>query len=359
MNSQSSAIKTTGNLKPQRASNFELLRIVAIIMIVAGHMWVGRIWDNSQASKIISVGVFPFFAVAVDCFVLISGWFSIRFSMKKLFSLNNMTTFWVLVLCILALCLGLHRFDFGSDWKLLFPVFTNRYWFIAVYMVLCLLSPYLNLLVENISAKELRRLICIFLVWYVLQPTLAYLLDFSSISASHGYDIVNFVMLYLIGRYLRLYYRANLNRFIYLGVYLVTSFVNGLLQLAFTSAENAQCFRFTYYDFLLILISSLGLFLFFSQLQITSKIVNRAALCCLAVYVIHFHPWTYNWFFNSLLAKNSVQGWSFLIFIICVPIATFLVCWALEELRRILFNRVNRLSLQMKNQVVKTKNSRS
>lgn len=329
--------------KTPRESNFELLRIVAIVLIVAGHMWVGRNWDSSQASQIVSVGLFPFLAVAVDCFVLISGWFSIRFSAKKLFDLNSMTTFWVVMLGLLALVFGLHSFKFAADWWLLFPVLTTRYWFIAVYMVLCLLSPYLNLLVEHLSARQLRRLIGVLLAWYVVQPTLAYLLHFSPLSAGRGYDIVNFVMLYLMGRYLRLYYKTELNRFVYLALYVVASAACGLLQLAFTDAEHTPCFRFTSYDSLFTLVAALGLFLFFSRLQVRSGVVNRAALCCLAVYVIHFHPWTYNWFFNGVLAKNSVQGWSFLLFLLVVPIGTFLACWLLEELRRPLFALVGRL----------------
>lgn len=125
-----------------RNSNFELLRIICMLFIVCGHIIMAR-QDMFVGTSSWYIGqfVYPFVIVAVDVFVLISGYFGIKLKVSKLLRLNTMVTFYSVALLLLAIyCLD-YSFHPRKDWMYLFPVLTKKYWFITIYFGLCLCSP--------------------------------------------------------------------------------------------------------------------------------------------------------------------------------------------------------------------------
>lgn len=81
-------------MKPKvkiRESNFELLRLIAMIMVIVVHVDFGSVgWPTATdlqdqfSTTVMKILVESFCIVCVDVFVLISGWFGIRPSAKKL-----------------------------------------------------------------------------------------------------------------------------------------------------------------------------------------------------------------------------------------------------------------------------------
>ena len=69
---------------------------------------------------------------------------------------------------------------------------------------------------------------------------------------------------------------------------------------------------------------------------------------CLAIYVIHFHPWTHNWFFHEFLKGNQFNGWTFILFILLVPLITFILCTILESLRILIFRAFESIFVRIK-----------
>lgn len=74
-----------------RNSSIELLRIICMLFVVAGHVIVFGVKPDWQRQSvvggtdyIISHALYGMFVTAVDVFVLISGWFSIKFNWKKI-----------------------------------------------------------------------------------------------------------------------------------------------------------------------------------------------------------------------------------------------------------------------------------
>lgn len=320
-----------------RQSNFELLRIVCILLVVAGHMFQSHSWDNSTPSFIIKIGLQPFTVVAVNCFVLISGYFSIRLNWRKLIQLNNMVTFWCIVLCLIAIITGLHELNITKDILWLFPVLTKRYWFISVYFALCLIAPFLNNIVEKSNQRELRNILIILCCIFVALPTLSYLLNFPSITEDAGYGLANLILLYLIGRYIKLYYKSSLNKWIDFGGYTLCMFTCGITQLFFTKLLGFEFTSFISYDSIFPFIGAILLFMFFSKINLNNKFINYMASFCLAIYIIHLHPWTFNWFYQDFMGGNRITGWNYLLFIISMPLLTFLLCLVLEQFRLFIF----------------------
>ncbi|OUP09311.1 hypothetical protein B5F34_06570 [Mediterranea sp. An20] len=130
-----------------RLSNFELLRIVAMLMVVNLHTFfqpetlsindltVGTLADYFREATSIS---------AVNLFVVISGYFSIKWRLKSFASLIFQVFFWVFALYTLLLFLG--EIDFSLKTFLVRLNFVvTAYWFITAYIGLYLLAPLLNM----------------------------------------------------------------------------------------------------------------------------------------------------------------------------------------------------------------------
>ena len=72
-----------------RNSNIELLRIVAMLFIISHHFLVHgmNIWQDSSWDNLTLLSLDSLFFIGVNVFVLISGYYTIRFDWKKLLRL--------------------------------------------------------------------------------------------------------------------------------------------------------------------------------------------------------------------------------------------------------------------------------
>lgn len=134
--------------------------------------------------------------LGVTLFMLISGWYGIRLRAEKLLSLWNITLFWSLALIAV---------DVDHSAKNLvrsvFPVFTGKYWFLTVYIIISCLSPYIERLIVQLSRRQFQQLIALLLLFFVVAPTFVIL----EIMRDSGKGVMNMLTVYLIGRYMALY----------------------------------------------------------------------------------------------------------------------------------------------------------
>ena len=78
-------------MKLKRESNFELLRVICMLMIITGHTlsWGGVLnASNSNIASIIYV-IYAIILVEVNCFILLTGYFQSKskFKVKKFINL--------------------------------------------------------------------------------------------------------------------------------------------------------------------------------------------------------------------------------------------------------------------------------
>lgn len=144
--------------RSERQPNFELLRIVLMLFIIAGHitMYSGKLKDLGTTDYYISNFLRSFTVVAVNAFVLLTGYFGTIRNWKKLIKLDLRVCFYTWVGLSVAVTFGIHTISLTKDIQLLFPVIMKQYWYVTIYFVLCILSPYLNVFLESISEKMLK-----------------------------------------------------------------------------------------------------------------------------------------------------------------------------------------------------------
>lgn len=335
----------------ERKSNIELLRIVLILMIiilhyfnadmggVLGHTISGSInYYSSHLLESMSI-------VAVNVFVLITGYFSYKKEQVKVSKAINLVVimiFWGLLLSLLTvLILQPRRIDVGVIEDIIKSA-TNQ-WFVVIYSILYLLIPFLNKVINNINKNSYKWLLGIGLFFFYIWPSF-----YTKVTLNDGgYGIVNFVYLYLIGAYIRKYHQNDKSIIKSLLVYLLCALIVTVFSFKFGRAWD-YCFVFN-------LVGSIALFELFRSINIKhSKLINQLATYTFAVYLIDVNEFFNKFLYRTLFHSNHYWNSNGMILnLIISVIGIYIICIILEFLRRLIFGRffdwfVNKIKLEIR-----------
>lgn len=190
----------------QRNSGLELLRIIAIFMIICIHAFglVQGIRVN-QVGKETTRIVNCICNMGVSCFVLISGYFGVKRDWKKIARLEIMVIFFSFCTTLL-LAVAFPEVYHGNELlelliKSCIPVISRKHWFYTCYICLLLLSPWLNDGLERMTKRQLEGLLFTMLCLFSVFPTFFYF----EIMLDGGKGLVNMIVVYILGRYIRKY----------------------------------------------------------------------------------------------------------------------------------------------------------
>ena len=278
----------------KRNSNIELLRIVAMIFVLIIH--ANSFSNGLPGIKDIDAPMASFTRlfvqmsalVAVNVFVLISGWFGIKFTLKGVGSILFQCLFYSVFALISVELLSPNSIDFSL--KQLNVV--ASYWFVPAYLGLMVLAPILNQYVESVDRYTQKKLLLSFFLFQFIFGW-AYV-DMAHFA--HGYSCFSFIGLYLLARYIRKFRSSILNfsAVTNLYIYILLSMFSSLM--IFASLYTNEWIVANVTDKMLAynnpfcIISSLFLLLFFSKIDIGSnRYINWCAKSSFAIYLIHFH----------------------------------------------------------------------
>lgn len=337
----------------RREYNLDLLRIVAMLMIVVLHFYGkgGLLFTPDLTSKHLISWVLEGIAiVAVNCYVLISGYFLVtskNFRISKVLGLVVQVLFYSATIYLLLLATSKVAFNPTDLVTVFLPTLTGQYWFISAYVGLYLLSPFLNKLIQSMTRRQ-HRILCLTLVGlFSIWPTLFWQQG-GGYMIERGYSVVWFIVLYVIAAYLRLHYKPSMNikRWI-LRYGLVTIWlpVVGLVTSFLTAATHDPMiyqWRDTLfmYNSVLVLAASVALFLLFINLRVKNPHVNWAikffAPLTLGVYLLHEHPMVRGWLWQGVQTTES-HGLKFAVLAVVMIGGVYLAGSLVELLRQKLF----------------------
>ena len=146
-----------GNSIIERDSNIELLRIVCMIMILNLHAFfipASLTWNTLSLANVITIFSESLSICAVNTFILISGYYSIKWKWRGFFSLIFQVYFFIFLIYGLLLVCDVVEFNWG-DFFQKSNCIRYSYWFVTSYVVLYVLSPLLNTFVDNSTRKQL------------------------------------------------------------------------------------------------------------------------------------------------------------------------------------------------------------
>lgn len=266
-------LNTPKTTKP-RQINIELLRIFSMLMVLVIHYNVGVNGQTThemvlaepwKAVGIASLKSLSF--ICVNCFIIISGYFGIRWKWKSLCNYLFQIAFWGGIIHFIAVALGFSEFSVSHllDNMLLFLIHGN--WFFISYLALYMLAPILNAYIEKVDAKQLGWMV---LAFYTFQTLFGWIFK-NCIEFSQGLTFVSFMGLYLLGAYLKrtdircFKWQASANLMMYIGV--------GLLCVGISMVANYIGFDKDIYSYIspLQILQTIYLFLFFKKLSIKSR----------------------------------------------------------------------------------------
>ena len=342
-----------------RQSNMELLRILAMLMIITLHyLDKGNVLvpfgEMTTLNHYVAWILEAFCYVAVNVYVLISGYFLVqsKFTFKKLAVLWLQILFYSWVIGAIFILGGMTDADALNLYELIFiafPVTAGHYWFATIYVLLFAIFPFLNAAVRKMNQQQHKVcivvLLIIFSAWKTLLPFTIPLTD------QAGMDIAWFVCLYIIAAYLRKYPECmKCKKYIYaLGYVLcsITVFLIGLVMLyADKLTGKLGGYATSWYDYnsLPVLMASVFLFIVFVKTEIKgksiSKIINTLAGATFGVYLIHEHRYLrYEWQPWLGVEQNAGQPWMILHLVGSV-VVVFLACACIELLRKWFFSLI-------------------
>lgn len=338
--------------KTKRKANVELFRIVSMIMVILLHALAesGILFrsDKLSISYIVLWTLEGICMIAVDCYVLISGYFLIKskFRIKKLLILLGECSFYSTIIYISSILFGQAEFGFFDLLKNVFPVISNQYWFVTTYVGLYILSPVLNLGILALGReKHFLAVIILMLLCSVYPSFIFWGTDFQ---VNSGYSLIWFICLYVLSAWVRLYYSQEYRKRRLIIYYVITalSVPASRFLIDFLSEGRLEGDMFYSYSSILVWPAALLLFLIFLNIQIRpgvwSGIIIRAAANTFAVYLLHQNHFISSWLWSVLKLNNmelSTAGNLFWIFL-CVMII-FCVGVLIEEIRKWLFNPID------------------
>lgn len=331
-----------------RQSNIELLRIMAMILVLAVHVNYLPLGHPTQADFLASPAAtttrVTFEAISVICvnlFVMISGWFSIKPSIKGFVSFMYQFLFIGVGIYAVAKLAGYP--EYGGELKYSTIFLEKGYWFVGSYIGLYILAPVINRFVETVSERQLRLLLIAFFAFEAIFGCVGNIRDIV-----RGYSTFSFIGLYMLARYCRLYL-TEISSTTLVWLYILSLTANiaiGFVPILNLSGTiNAVATNiFLAYTNPLSIIQAACLLMIFSRMKIKSRTINFFAASSFAVYLVHIHDGIfplYKKMATTLFASYS--SWQYLIAIAIGIAGWYAIGVAIDQLRIISWNFILRM----------------
>lgn len=336
-----------------RKSNFELLRLICMFLVLILHanfLSIGApVYDEIPKAEFFIrniIEVVPF--LAVNVFILISGYFSIRPSIK---SVTN------LLFCCLFYSVGIRCVYYIICWttgcqplvgflsSLCFV--SMSVWFVADYLMLMIFAPILNSFVEKVSNKTLITTVgsMLFFAFY-FGLFRGVLVEYIS-----GYSFVTFILLYMIGRILhqnkewidkKIGFLATCGGYLVglVGFFLIVIIAGVRGHDYYFYLDDLGTSRiFTYTNPFLIL-SAVCFFWLFARKEFYSPTVNKLSKSVFAILLIHSNPVSitfYNKYFKYLYDHMGLGQYLGVMLVSCI--AVFFLSIIIDQLRILIYEK--------------------
>lgn len=335
--------------KRNRKSNIELLRIIAMAMIISSHYSHYVHWDLSEVSVLQDMKVMMFIPLGTagaTIFFIVTGYFSsknkrtieasLQVELKKIVKIWAEALFYSLIVVSIFIVLGM-TVEKGQLLTAFFLLTRNEYWFVSAYVILCLLSPFMNLIIKQLQMREYALLLLV--------------LSVQLISASLGNNLLTNNLLaitaYFVGGFLRKFpvVRWKYNNWYLFGINVLIYILGmtSILGMKLLGISPAHQGHFTSDLFAIIFASSI--FLQFLNINIRhSSTLNLLASTVFASYLISenplFRPILWNSFFNIKIVQNSMifPIWGVLMVLIIMVASSFI-----DLIRQSAISIINRL----------------
>lgn len=314
-------------ISKKRNSNIELLKIIGIVLIILSHSV--PLYGNKELISYVNINLatndinefililFRYLGMIGNIiFVMSSAYFLIdskKINMRKICYI--IVDCFVISVAFLAICL-LTKIDISGKEiiKQFMPITFQNNWFICCYLMLYIIHPVLNNIIEKTDKKSLLRINLILIILYCV---------ITLILGGKTYyynNLVGFIIIYLIVAYNKLYLnkfsknvKLNLVTFV-VGIFMLILLIGltNILGLKLDWFEN----KMLYWDKLnnlIFIIIGISIFNLFNRKSFYSKAINYISSLSLLIYIIHenvlFRTYIKPLFFQYTFKDGRILLW--------------------------------------------------
>ena len=324
-----------------RNSNLELFRIITMLVIIAHHYVVHSgllpvVWENYPSAKSIFILMLGGGGkIGINCFILITGYFMCNSNITFRKFLKLFLQFYlykVVFFAVFALSGYISLTPKSIIWSLM-PIVRLKDGFVSCYLVFFCFIPFLNILIKGMTKRQHQLLLGLSLLVFSVFPNILIKVSFSYVSW--------FMVVYLIGSYLRLYPpQWSLNRKCVLAG-LAASLMPSLSSVCVgalifsASGKDLSYFFITDCNKPLAIVTAVIAFLFFKNLKMGyNKFINTVAASAFGVFLIHDNSASMKqWLWRDVLDNaGHFYGNIYLHAVLCI-LAVYAMCTLIDFLR--------------------------
>lgn len=322
-----------------RDTNIELLRLISMFLVLCVHadfLSLGIPNLNELNSNPVMVWFRSFIEslsiVCVNVFVMISGWFGIKASVKGLSGFVFQCLYFSLGLYFFSVLKG-ESFSIGG---LFSSCLMSSYWFVPAYIGLYILSPALNSFLRKYDNKQI---FIVLLLFYSFQTVFG--LTGVARFVEFGYSCFSFIGLYLLSGFIRKIYNhffEKINKVIYVYIYVLSSIIITILFIL----EIKFGINLRPYSYInpIVILSSISLLLFFVALKIRhNKFINFISSGIFAVYLLHLNKYCGKELFISIIQtiSENLNDLTAIFAILIFLISVMIISTILDQPRKLLW----------------------
>ncbi len=282
-----------------RQSNFELFRIITMLLVIAHHYVVnsgiaaidGPIFADPTAPRSLYLLLWGAWGkTGINCFVLLSGYFMCEKSitLRKFLKLLCEFMFYRIVIMMIFWLTGYEEITLTGVLEVLIPITELSDGFTGAYLVFFLFIPFLNILIRHLTERQHVRLLALSAFMYVFLGTFRPLF-----SVTMNY-VSWFAVLFLAASWIRLYPKKIFEGAKRWGLIAGACVLVSAASVAACAWVSARIGKTYYYvtvtdcNTLLAVCTGTALFLFFRNLRMKpNRLINAVAATTFGVFCIH------------------------------------------------------------------------
>ena len=351
-----------------RSSNFELMRIISMILIILWHVIMhGHMIENStnEAITIFLKFIMSIIIIHVNSFVILMGFFQSKssFELAKLFRLVFQVMFYVILMFFVSIKMGwIEKIDIALYIDNFMPSSIGFYWFIASYIIVYILSDFLNIIIERINKNEFKRIL---IVLFILLSIIPYITGFKFFK-NDGLNFYSFIFLYLVGAYIRIYpidksyylkrMSKNGYRMFLIFIFLSMAFLNFLIN-GFAYRIDGLNGVFSYLSFKIlkseytyfvpfVIVQSIAYFELFRTFDFKNRLINYLSSCMFGIYLFHEFPYVQTHIYNFLrIDIGGFDSYKMLLRMFLIVFVIFICGLLVEIVRKLIVKILSKLKI--------------
>ena len=348
---ESSSGRVRGSSGEVRNSSFELLRLLAMYMIILHHYVVHNpfpVYDEpASVSQFIYTCFLPLGKVGVDIFFGISAWFlcqnpdlSPRKSLKRIWVLERQMLFYSLLLMLGFVLFDRKGISRSQIVYSVFPLVSDLWWYPTNYAVFLLFYPFVTVGLRKMGQRMHGCLAVILLVVWGL----AYGLTPNNYVGFLPSTFVGFIYQYLLISYYRWYLKKASKTLGWSMIGLGSVAILGLVLFGdWMRTFTHDGFPWMILDYingeskLPFLVVAFGALLVADRTHIRSRLINYLAKGTFGVYLLHDYPPVRILLWDCFDIRKIWGQDAAVVYSLALVLLIFMVCLAIDLIRDRLF----------------------